>query len=357
MFAFLKRESPALFFRNLPAALPQPDRIQPAFANWFVICSQRRLKKLLFMSRIVTITLNPAMDKSTSIDGLVPESKLRCAVPVFEPGGGGVNVSRALHRLGLSSTAFFFSGGHTGRYYQELVEAQGIACVPIEIREPTRENFIVVDRRDGHQYRFGMPGPTISGEEWEHLLNSLRSMESCDYLVASGSLAPGLPADAYAQIAALARDKGARFVIDSSGEGLKMGLVNGAFIAKPNIGELSKLAGKAWLEPDQVESTAREVLAKYQISVLLVSRGAEGASLVTATEYFEQQPPKVERKSTVGAGDSMVAGLLFGWEKTGNWQEALRYAVAAGTAATLNPGTELCAESDVHRLYEQMRGE
>ena len=309
------------------------------------------------MPGIITITLNPAIDKSTRIDGLAPEKKMRCEAPVFEPGGGGVNVSRALRRLGMSSTALFLSGGHTGRFYQDLVEAQGIPCLPTQIHEPTRENFVVVDTKDNHQYRFGMPGPTVSAEEWQRFLKNLSEMGPSDYIVASGSLAPGLPPDAYAQIADIAHSCNARFVLDSSGEGLRSGLNKGAFLAKPNIGELSKLAGKDWLEADQVEATAREVLQKYQIEVLLVSRGADGASLVTANEYFEQKPPKIERKSTVGAGDSMVAGLLFGREKTGDWKEALRYAVAAGTAATLNPGTELCAEADVQRLYKEMGGE
>jgi 6-phosphofructokinase 2 len=161
------------------------------------------------MKTIVTMTLNPAIDKSSSVDHVVAERKLYCKPPRFEPGGGGVNVSRAIKKLGGKSLLLYPAGGLTGKRLQELLDDEGLDHRPFPIEGVTRESLVVLEESTGQQYRFGMPGPELQEKEWEQFLRELATMEpSPDYVVASGSLPPGVPADFYAQIARIGKKKG-----------------------------------------------------------------------------------------------------------------------------------------------------
>ena len=164
------------------------------------------------MSRIVTITFNPCIDKSTTIENLAPEKKLRCTLPKFEPGGGGLNVARAIKKLGGDALAIFPAGGYSGKFLQKLVQQEEIDHKVVEIRNHTRENLIVLDNSSGQQYRFGMPGPEIYQNEWKECLQLLEDEKDVSYIVASGSLAKGIPLNIYAQIATIAKQKNARLV-------------------------------------------------------------------------------------------------------------------------------------------------
>ena len=170
--------------------------------------------------------------------------------------GGGVNVARAMRKLGGSADALYFAGGYTGKFFQELLERESVPSIPVPIAEHTRENLVVFDTASHHQYRFGMPGPSINPGETDLLLEKLRSLDAPDYLVSSGSKPNGVSDDIYAQIAAIAKEKKARFILDSSGAALKAGLTQGAFLIKPNRGELCALAGKEWLADGEIEKAA-----------------------------------------------------------------------------------------------------
>ncbi|MFT3677339.1 MAG: 1-phosphofructokinase family hexose kinase [Chitinophagaceae bacterium] len=304
---------------------------------------------------IITITLNPAIDKSSTIAALVPEKKLRCSQPVFQPGGGGVNVARAIHQLGGKALAIYLAGGYSGIFFKELLEKEGIPQLVIPIGGHTRENFIVTDLAQNRQYRFGMPGPRITEQEWKALLQQLQQLEAPDYIVVSGSMPAGAPTDMLVQIARIARQKKARLVIDSAGQALKEVAGEGAFLLKPNLGELSQLAGLQWIAANEVEAIARRLLTDGLCEVLLISMGATGAMLVTMTETVQITPPQVERISTVGAGDSLVAGMVWGLQNNYSLKEAARFGVACGTAATLRPGTLLCTSKDAERLYKETK--
>lgn len=157
------------------------------------------------MEKIVTLTLNPAIDKSTTVKTIVPDKKLKCSNPVFEPGGGGVNVSRAIKKLGGNSTAIYVAGGYSGKFYQHLLNNEGIESCVIEIEGHTRENMIVVDESSKLQYRFGMPGPALKNEEWQKCLDILEKSSGVEYIVASGSLPDGVPEDFFARLAAVSK--------------------------------------------------------------------------------------------------------------------------------------------------------
>jgi 6-phosphofructokinase 2 len=305
------------------------------------------------MKTIVTLTLNPAIDKSTTVDRIYPEQKLRCEMPRFDAGGGGINVSKAIKRLGGQSIAVFPVGGPSGQVLRQLVQKEGIDCRTVETKNWTRENFIVVESSTNGQYRFGMPGPEMSETEGEQCLDIIRSMTpKPDYIVASGSLPPGLPPDYYARVARLAKRLDARLVLDTSGEPLRLAANEGVFLLKPNVGELSKLAGVEELEMNMVDDAAAEIIRKGNCEVVVVSLGPSGALLVTAEGYQHVPAPTVPKKSTVGAGDSMVGGMTYLLAQGKSLPEMVQHGVACGTAATMNVGTELFHKHDVDKLYQ-----
>jgi 6-phosphofructokinase 2 len=302
------------------------------------------------MDTIITLTLSPCIDKSTSVAAMLPEKKLACAQPVLQPGGGGINVARAIHRLGGSVTAIFPSGGYTGRYLNQLMMQEAFPSLIIETSRETRENIVVFDGSSGNQYRFGMPGTALDTHEWQQCLEALKTLKNVSYLVVSGSLPPGPPDSIYADIAVIARSIGAKLVVDSSGDALQHAADSGVFMIKPNLHELFALAGLSTVDPQQAVSVARSILQQRHCGIIAVSMGAAGAMMVTKSQIFRAKAPQVPVKSTVGAGDSMLAGMVYAISRDMPLQEALAYGVACGTAATLNAGTELCHKTDVARL-------
>lgn len=303
------------------------------------------------MPSIITITLNPAVDKSTSVSSLIPEKKMQCSVPFLEPGGGGINVARAIKKLGGNAEAIFLAGGYNGELLMKLLDDENVLYHLIRIKNDTRENIAVVDKSTHLQYRFLMPGAAVYEDEWQTCLHALEKMNGVEYIVASGSLPPGVPVDMFARIAAIAKMKNARCIIDTSGEPLRVALAEGVFLIKPNLNELSALAGVKELNGKEVAEAAKNIIEKKECSAVVVSMGAAGALLVTKDILQQIAAPPVKMKSSVGAGDSMVAGIVFSLCQGKKIEEAVEYGVACGTAATLNEGTGLCNQCDVETLF------
>ena len=303
------------------------------------------------MSSIITITFSPCIDKSTSVHSLIPGKKLRCTPPKLEPGGGGINVARAIKKLEGESVAIFPSGGYTGKYFNHLLEKENIPAVIIETKNETRENIIVLDESSNQQYRFCMPGTELSENEWQRCLKAVEEMKDVEFIVASGSLPPGIPLNIYARLAVIAKNKKAKLIVDTSGEALKYAANEGVYMLKPNLGELSSLMELERIDVEKIEEEAKQSIEKGHCEVLIVSMGEEGAILVTKSETHRVIPPLVKRKSVVGAGDSMVAGIVLALSQNKNFKEILEFGVACGTAATMNPGTELCRKEDVEKLF------
>lgn len=306
------------------------------------------------MSNIITITFNPCIDKSTTVASLAPEKKLLCSRPEFEPGGGGINVARAIKKLGEEATAIYPAGGYSGKFLQVLLERENVKSLVVETERHTRENMIVLDVSSNQQYRFGMPGQPLAQKEWEKCLQLLEENES-EYIIASGSLPPGVPPEVFEMIGKIANKKNRKLIIDTSGDALKSALNAHAYLIKPNLGELSKLAGVEELGYNEISDVARKLIKEKDCGILLVSMGSSGAMLIGKDESYMVTAPPVKRQSTVGAGDSMVAGIVVSLSKGKNLKDAVLYGVACGTAATINPGTELCKPEDVKRIYEQVK--
>jgi 6-phosphofructokinase 2 len=304
---------------------------------------------------ILTLTMNPAVDKSSRVDNVVPERKLRCDTPRFEPGGGGINASRAIRRLGGESVALYLSGGPTGRMLTGLLEAEGVDVLAVPTGGWTRENLIVLEQSTGLQYRFGMPGPLLQETEWSKCLARVSEIDPRpDYIVASGSLPPGVPEDFYARLARVARDTGARMIVDASGKPLWHALREGVFLAKPNLREVSELPGHGVSDEAAPEDLAQRIVKDRQSEVAVISLGAAGALMATEEGCEHLAAPVVPIESKVGAGDSMVAGIVLGLTRGLSLREAVRFGVAAGAAAVMTPGSELCRREDAERLYDQM---
>jgi 6-phosphofructokinase 2 len=308
------------------------------------------------MQRIVTLTMNPAIDKSTTVNNVVPERKLRCQAPGFEPGGGGINVSRAIMKLGGTSLVLYAAGGLQGDVLEHLLELEGLDHYRIKTEGWTRENLTVYEKTSGQQFRFGMPGPTMKEEEWESCLRELgKANPTPAFVVASGSLPPGAPKDFYGRVAAIARRDGARLIVDTSGDALNLAVEEGVYLIKPNLRELGHLAGKTIECEAHQKEVAGKIIEKNKSESVVISLGAAGALLVTREGSHRFRAPVVPIKSKVGAGDSMVGGIALALAQGESLLEAVRMGVAAGSAAVMTPGTELCRREDVERLYKAMR--
>jgi len=306
------------------------------------------------MSQIVTITFNPCIDKSATVSKLIPEKKLSCSEPRFEPGGGGINVARAIKKLGGEATAIYPAGGYTGKFFNELLANEKIPSIIIDVENPLRENVIVMEESSNNQFRFGFPGAELLQHEWGQCIDAIDKITDAEFLVASGSLPEGVPDDIFAKLATISKKKNLKLVVDSSKAALKHAVSEGVYLLKPNLTELSSLLGIKELNPDEVVAAGKEIIAKQFCEVLLVSLGEKGAMLFTKDKELKASSPKVEKKSTVGAGDSMVAGFVLSLSQGKTFEDALRYSVACGTAATMNSGTELCNKNDADALFPKI---
>lgn len=302
-------------------------------------------------SQIVTVTLNPALDVSMSVDRLVPDRKLRAGSTRREPGGGGVNVSRVLRRFGMSAPAFVVAGGPVGVELVDLLRRDGVEVVDFAIEESTRESLAITEASTDNQYRISPPGPAIAD------LGPLRdaivdATTGAGIVVVSGSLPPGVPPDF---IVSLVTSIAARTIVDTSGPALGAVARQTATIIKPSQRELADLVGWEPTSTHDIERAVAEVLSWGAVDAVIASRGPSGALLMTrgsGPRWF--RPPPVHPVSTVGAGDSMVAGIAAGLVSGHSLDDAVRRGVAAGTAAVLTPGTELCEAEVVERLIDQV---
>lgn len=302
---------------------------------------------------ILTVTLNPCIDKSSTLENLKPESKLRCTEVVNEPGGGGINVTKALKKLDVPTVALFPAGGHNGNMLCSLLDADGITYHAVDTKVETRENWVVLETSKNNQYRFTFPGRAVEEETIITLVDHIRSF-SPTFVVASGSLPPGLPDYFYGLIVKNAAAVGARCIVDTSGAPLQALKGKKAFLIKPNIGELCKMLDLEYLEKEEVPAAAQQAIRDGYAEMMAVSMGPDGAWLVTKDEKHFAAAPQVEKRSTVGAGDSMVAGMTFMLQKGASLQETIRFGVACGSAATMNQGTQLFNRADAERLYHGM---
>jgi 6-phosphofructokinase 2 len=303
------------------------------------------------MSRIVTCTANPAIDVSTVVDRVEPFRKLRCAEARRDPGGGGINVARVVRRLEGEATAIYPAGGPTGELLRRLMEREAIESIVVSIQGETREDFTVLEKESGREFRFVMPGPVLSAKEIEGLLSALSALEPCPvFVVVSGSLPAGIQAQSYSDLVGAAKAKGAQVVLDTSGPPLESALNEGVYLVKPNLREFRALM-RAPLEGErEMVEAARRLIEAGRAQIVALTLGDRGALLVTRDEAWRGSTPKMTPVSTVGAGDSFLGAMVSSLAGGLGLADCLRHGIAAGAAALLSRGTDLCRKDDVDRL-------
>lgn len=308
------------------------------------------------MQPVYTLTMNPALDVSTSVDRLTPDHKLRCAAARQDPGGGGINVARVISRLGHGVTAIYPYGGARGQILRRLVDEENIRSLTVEFADETRMSFTVLESETESEYRFVLPGPTPSEVELRHCLKTLETCSGrAGFLVVSGSLPPGAPDNFFAQIAQIARKIDLRMVLDTSGLPLKAALKAGVFLVKPNLKELCALTAMPLEDQEAQIAACRELVRTGQAEIVALTLGDKGALLVTGDCAFRAAAIPIQPVSSVGAGDSFVGAMVWALAKDMSLQDSFRHGVVAGSAALLTPGTELCRQADVERLKDRVR--
>lgn len=304
---------------------------------------------------IMTFTPNPAVDVSTAVERVVDTHKLRCDAACRYPGGGGLNVARVIQRLDgreASCLALYLAGGASGNLLEQMLTAERVPGRRLRIAGETRENFSVTERVTGREFRFVLPGPQTSADEWSGALAILDALTPAPrYLVLSGSLPPGLPSTAYADLTRLANLRGTRVVLDTSGLPLALALDAGVYLVKPSLGELASLAGNPLTDEAAWLAAARRLVEDRRAQIVALTLGERGALLVTSDETIRVPALSVAVSSATGAGDSFLAGLLVALRRGDALRDAARLAQAAASATLLSSGTALCDADEVKRLY------
>ena len=305
------------------------------------------------MKPILTLTLNPTIDGASEADVVRPIHKVRTRNERFDPGGGGINVARVVTELGGAAFALYMAGGATGGVLDALLCDYKLPARRIDIEGATRISHSVYETSTGLEYRFVPEGPEVSEPEWRAFLGAVESADF-DYLVASGSLPRGAPVDFYACVSAIVRKRGARMTLDTSGEALKAALAEGGLhMIKPSLGEFEALMGKEAQTPGALEEAGTELIARSGVDLLAVTLGQDGAVLIDKTGVLRMPALKVKALSAVGAGDSFVAAMSLWLARGTSSREAFLWGMAAGTAAVLTPGTQMCRRADVERLHAE----
>jgi 1-phosphofructokinase family hexose kinase len=300
---------------------------------------------------IATVTLNPSMDKTIYVDELALDDTNRATRFRYDPGGKGLNVSRVLWEMGQHSVLFGFLGGNTGKRVEKYLMDEGLTCDFNWTSGETRENLIITTGEKIQQTKISMPGPPIREDELHRLKRKIagRSREF-EVIAFSGSIPPGLDKGVYRELADEANQRGDRVVLDADGEALRLGMQAKVWMIKPNLHELQRMIGRELPSDEAIHSALSELLDSGLVELVILSRGGGSVIAATKKQRFEAIPPKIEVRSTVGAGDSLIGGFIYQWFQTGELEQALRYGIASGTACAASLGTELAHLGDINRF-------
>lgn len=304
---------------------------------------------------IYTITLNPALDRTLEVDGLVADDANRILREARYAGGKGINCSRVIEELGGRSAALGFIGGYDGLELEGRLINEGVLCDFTRIGEETRTNIIISNRRDKTHIILNAAGPKVTAAEIGLFFEKIRSLgRDIEFVIVSGTAPPGVNDNIYAQIITTFKGMGIRVALDADGELLRHGCEAKPFIIKPNIQEFQRLTMVTSNEVADLLKKARR-LVEGGIDVVLISMGAKGLLGIKKEEAYWATSPQVEVVSPVGAGDSTLAGFIYALTKGLGFRESLILATAAGTAAVKTPGPGLCRSNDVERIKKEVK--
>lgn len=304
---------------------------------------------------IITITLNPAMDRTVLVEELVLGEVNRVREGRSDPGGKGINVSRVLRELGTASLAMGFVAGSIGRFIEASLNEIGIQDDFIHTLGQTRTNLSIVEAKSRRQTSLNEPGPPTDPRWVKELYSRIQPrLSEGTWVVMAGSVPPGVPRAVYAELITMIKRNKGFAVLDADGEPLALGVAAQPCLVKPNLAELERLVGRTLRGDDEIIGAAKG-LHEAGITYVVVSLGAQGALAVGPGDVWRGYPPHVEAQSGVGAGDSLVAGLVLRLAEGRGLAEGLRLGMAAGAATALTPGTMLCRKEDVERLLPEVQ--
>ncbi len=302
---------------------------------------------------ITTVTLNPAIDEAVAIGEFVLGAKNRCTLENLDPGGKGINASRVIHRLGGKTIALGFVGGVTGQLLRSRLDDEHVLHAFDHVAEATRINVMIYERNNHRRTRLYLDGPHVPPDKIASLRTRLAQLPAGSIVVFAGSVPPGLPDEIYAELVRELQERGGRAIVDTSGSALKAVLAAKPFLIKPNVEEAEEVLGRTIADDAAVYAAAQELRARGPEHVV-ISQGAEGSLAVGPAGAWKAIAPRVTVKSTVGAGDSMVAGLALALSRGEDIREGLRLGSAAGAATVMVSGTQLCMRKDVEMLCERV---
>ncbi len=312
------------------------------------------------MVPILTITTNPAVDLATSVEHVEAGPKLRCRAPRIDPGGGGVNVARAIHNLGGAAIALVAAGGATGDRLLSLLAAEGVAVLPVPVAAETRQSFAVTDEGTGEQYRFSVPGDPLTEAEGAAILRRIiEAAPAGGFAVYSGSVAPGLPVDFVAQINAAIAPKAMRLVVDVSAAALHHLLEHPVrlHVLRIDHKESAMAAGHPMATVEDSRRFAAALVAQGVADIVVTGRGAEGSVLVSRDTCLFSRTPPVAVRSKIGAGDTFVGAFTLSLARGESLSAALCWGVAGASGTVSTEGTVLCTREDADVLFAQCLSE
>lgn len=305
---------------------------------------------------IYTITLNPTLDITYVLER-ISFGEVAMAIEVQKtPGGKGINVSRALHAMGVDSVAMGLIGGHIGEEVLELLQEEGLILQIVKIRNDTRTNVVILGREDRRELVIRAPGPAVEPTATERLKNLVfGDAQSPQVVVLSGSIPPGVSVDTYRSLIVEGKARGSRMVLDSAGESFRRGVEAGPYLIKPNLGELEELAGRRLADEREIAVFAREIVSKG-VGIVVISLGRDGALACTTDETWRGRVPGID-EDTVGAGDSMVAGLVLGIARYQPVEMVFRMGLAFGLSAVMNHGPGLTEPETYEKAFQLVKAE
>lgn len=298
---------------------------------------------------IAILTLNPSLDVSYEVPRLIPDEKVHATDTRYDPGGNGINVGRTLRTLDVWAESFCLVAGEIGRFLQRMLAGELDAPHCVHVPGETRVNCTLIQAQPRIQYEVTARGPAVPAAALEAVTTGFLRAAGRGFGVLTGSLPPGVPDDTYARVVRRLREDGARGVVDAQPPALAAAIDARPFLIKPNRYELETLCGTRLPTTDDVARKARDV-QRAGVEWVCVSLGAEGAVLVGASEAYHAPAPPIRVRSTVGAGDAMLAGLVAGFARGEPAATVLRVAVACGSGTAEKPGTSLCTADDVRRI-------
>lgn len=305
-------------------------------------------------SNIAVITLNPSIDKTITIDRLIPYGLNRVKSSRLDPGGKGVNVARVLKNFGADVKICGLVAGETGKRLISFLDQAKIKNDFLQIEGETRTNLKIFDQSVNKMTEINEAGVFVDADSETRFLDQYKSLISgVSIVVLSGSLPPGISADFYAECITIAKTQGIKTLFDADGDALKKGLAAVPYAIKPNVHELEMLTGQTFQDYQAIVNAANRII-DTGVEIVIVSMGPDGAIVAGKGEAYKVDSWDIPVKSTVGAGDSMVGALAFSVERNDSLFDIAKITTAAGTITASKAGTQICTMDEVERSLEKV---